>query len=1042
MPISSQTPIIGYVANGVSTAFTFPFVILSADDLKVSVNNALVTTGLSITGVGDRDGGTVTFSAPPAASAPIILYREVSLERTTDYQENGDLLASVLDDDLDRLWAALQDQAVIGSQALRVPVGETVSALPKASERALKALGFNSLGQPIALPRVDEAGNSLALDLLDTAPGKGADLVGANDGAGGSLFSTVAGFFNRLKSSAGALLVGYGTGTVKDTLDAHSAQLANVEGNLNFTTLPAATTPVSSADLLILRQGGANKKVEIGEIIDDAVAASVLAVAPSVEQAEYASASAQAARDAAFVNATVYASISAGLAATTDGQQFQVVSGSEIIRYVRASSTVANEVARYPAKSFVDSLSLFPTRTGWTPAETGALPRILALQLFGTNAQKQYFVKYHFWKDAGTRYNLTIQAADDAIGTNAVDVAQYVVASGADVWDTVREVSLGAMGGSGVTGTALVDFTSSTAMTANLAPSDASTFQRRRLSPTVSQIGAARANNITSIAATGLNIRNRAAQISAFAGGTAGNDTQTGLRNTGFGYASSDSLAAGTDNTGFGYNTLTATTSGNYSSAFGSGALQAANSDSNCAFGYYAASSLTSGGSNNAFGFQAGYALTTGVSNAALGHRALFTATAGSYNVALGNSALQSYTGSGATAVGSDAATSLTTATNFTAIGRRAAYNKTTGADCTYVGFQAGWSGIVKTDTGDGNTAVGAYALGHNETGSYNTGCGRASGWYGKDASRNSWLGYRVGYGVASGNDNIGIGFYTLHNLNVSSRNIAIGSYADAYIPVSDSMTATVVAGAGLSIGAYTYRVSFVLDGVETALSELPKNATTTAGNQQVNLASIPTYTGPRTCSARHIYRTPVGGENLYYRVGTLADNTTTTFSDTTPDASLTTRPDSISDSIAIGVQARFMKSGQMVVGSVQSRITEVYMGGGVDDTSPNALTYSSSNASGTNVAGADLRLRAGTSTGSGQPGQVILAAAAPGSSGTTHNATVDWVALDGRGFLNIKETAAASVPTPAAGSINLFVEGGALKFRDSSGSVKTLTAA
>ena len=65
---------------------------------------------------------------------------------------------------------------------------------------------------------------------------------------------------------------------------------------------------------------------------------------------------AAAARDAAFVNASVYASTAAGLAATTTGQQFQVVSGDEIIRYSHDAGPVATEVARYPAAAAVDPL--------------------------------------------------------------------------------------------------------------------------------------------------------------------------------------------------------------------------------------------------------------------------------------------------------------------------------------------------------------------------------------------------------------------------------------------------------------------------------------------------------------------------------------------------------------------------------------------------------------------------------------------------------------------------------------------------------------
>jgi hypothetical protein len=66
-----------------------------------------------------------------------------------------------------------------------------------------------------------------------------------------------------------------------------------------------------------------------------------ISAAESAEQAE-------TARDAAFINADVYASTAAGLSATTVGAQFQVVLGDEIIRYRHDSGPVAVEVARYP----------------------------------------------------------------------------------------------------------------------------------------------------------------------------------------------------------------------------------------------------------------------------------------------------------------------------------------------------------------------------------------------------------------------------------------------------------------------------------------------------------------------------------------------------------------------------------------------------------------------------------------------------------------------------------------------------------------------
>ncbi|CAM3089984.1 SGNH/GDSL hydrolase family protein [Paracoccus nototheniae] len=76
------------------------------------------------------------------------------------------------------------------------------------------------------------------------------------------------------------------------------------------------------------------------------------------------------ARDAAFVNANVYADIATGRAAVADLQQFQVVSGDEIIRYRRDSVSTQTEMARYPSASAlsksVDALSelSFMARSG------------------------------------------------------------------------------------------------------------------------------------------------------------------------------------------------------------------------------------------------------------------------------------------------------------------------------------------------------------------------------------------------------------------------------------------------------------------------------------------------------------------------------------------------------------------------------------------------------------------------------------------------------------------------------------------------------
>ena len=76
----------------------------------------------------------------------------------------------------------------------------------------------------------------------------------------------------------------------------------------------------------------------------------------AIAAAEAARDAAEAARDAAFANASVYADIATGRSAVADGAQFMVVSGDEIIRYRRDSSSTQTEMARYPTASSLASV--------------------------------------------------------------------------------------------------------------------------------------------------------------------------------------------------------------------------------------------------------------------------------------------------------------------------------------------------------------------------------------------------------------------------------------------------------------------------------------------------------------------------------------------------------------------------------------------------------------------------------------------------------------------------------------------------------------
>ena len=153
--IGDVSPRVQYLADGVQTAFTFPFPIFANADLEVRLDTALQASGFTVSGAGSSQGGTVTFATAPSAGLRVTLRRRLAISRVTDFQDNGVLRARALNDQLDYQVAALQDVAADVAASLRTDPGDAGAGitLPLRAARANKVLGFDSVGDITVLDR-------------------------------------------------------------------------------------------------------------------------------------------------------------------------------------------------------------------------------------------------------------------------------------------------------------------------------------------------------------------------------------------------------------------------------------------------------------------------------------------------------------------------------------------------------------------------------------------------------------------------------------------------------------------------------------------------------------------------------------------------------------------------------------------------------------------------------------------------------------------------------------------------------------------------
>jgi YD repeat-containing protein len=165
--------------NGATSVFPFTFACRDPSQVAVYVNNVIQLSGFSVSLNSGFNGGTVSFTAAPAAGANIIIASDPSFMQPIAFENAGPYNPATVDDAFD--IAAIRAIYLAGllARAPLVPIGETIGPLPDKNTRPGHYYAWDADGNPTAATSTGGGDTSLRTDLAGTA---GASLVGYPNG--------------------------------------------------------------------------------------------------------------------------------------------------------------------------------------------------------------------------------------------------------------------------------------------------------------------------------------------------------------------------------------------------------------------------------------------------------------------------------------------------------------------------------------------------------------------------------------------------------------------------------------------------------------------------------------------------------------------------------------------------------------------------------------------------------------------------------------------------------------------------------------------
>lgn len=298
------------------------------------------------------------------------------------------------------------------------------------------------------------------------------------------------------------------------------------------------------------------------------------------------------------------------------------------------------------------------------------------------------------------------------------------------------------------------------------------------------------------------------------------------------------------------------------------------------------------------------------------------------------------------------------------------------------------WAGLfaASSNAGASLAAIGAYA-GYLNVGADLTATGYAAG-YSNTGAKVTVTGMNAATSNTGANVTA-IGFQPGQALAIYGR----------YAPLKGSWAVAGAGGAG-SVGvlARSYRVLYTLDGVDTELGTGVLVFAASAGFANLSHTAIPIYSGPMTCTARKLYKKNPA-DSLFYLVTTIADNSTTTYSDTQADATFGAVAATPSNTGNFGSAATTWGANELALGSSLNPFQTIYLNGAYHLTPATAglpVSIYGMGGNGTDQAGGNVTVGSGRGTGAGAGS--IYAIQVPKVAGTGTGEQTETAAFSAQG--------------------------------------------